>query len=178
MQTLPMKKLIFIDESSSYLNDPCLYGRSLMGDRVLSHKSTQSRTMISLIGAVALTGIVSIMYGVWNTTGDIFKTFIRKYLLPNLKKGQIVILDNARIHKVEGIKRLIESAGARLLFLPPYSPDFSPIELMWSKLKNYLRRNTTGSLAEYHQALLDGLHDINDEDFEAWYDHCGYSASI
>ena len=79
---------------------------------------------------------------------------------------------------VAGIKEAIEKCGARLLFLPPYSPDFSPIECMWSKLKNSLRRRDTRTLGSYHDSLNDSLSELEDDDFIGWYEHCGYRVNL
>lgn len=97
-------------------------------------------------------------------------------MCPNLKKGDVVIMDNAAIHKVAGVRELIEDCGARLLYLPPYSPDFSPIENAWSKLKTILRRLKNESLAQFHDSLISALREFEEEDFSAWFENCGYGA--
>lgn len=86
-------------------------------------------------------------------------------------------MDNAAIHKVKGIREMIEKVGAKLLFLPPYSPDFSPIELMWSKIKQCLRRLSTETLGDYHDALVESIDGLEDSDFIGWYEHCGYAVN-
>ncbi len=80
-------------------------------------------------------------------------------------------------HKNRQVKEAIERAGARLLFLPPYSPDLSPIELMWSKLKHYLKKKAARTMGDFHQALLEAFETLTDYDFEAWFDECGYVGS-
>ncbi len=86
-------------------------------------------------------------------------------------------MDNASFHKLQQVREAIESTGARLVFLPPYSPDFSPIELMWSKLKQYLRKTAARTLESFHQALLEAFETLTDYDFEGWFAHCGYHSS-
>jgi transposase len=115
------------------------------------------------------------MYGEWTTTGCIFEAFLRSHVCPKLNAGDVVILDNAAIHKGKAVREMIEACGARLLYLPPYSPDFSPIELMWSKIKAFLRRKKTGNMGEFHDALSGALNELECEDFSGWFSHCGYS---
>ncbi len=144
----------------------------------MAHKSGKTRTSLALVGAICLAGIVGLLYGDRTTTGEIFSQFISEQVVPKLKVGDVVIMDNAAIHKVKGIREKIEEAGSKLLFLPPYSPDFSPIELMWSKLKQGLRRRNTQTLGDYHDSLVESLNELEDTDFEGWYEHCGYSVNL
>ena len=92
-------------------------------------------------------------------------TFIKKFLLGKLRPGYIVFLDNIKFHKAEKIKKLIESVGAKLVFLPPYSPDLSPIENMWAKIKYYIKKLMPRTAAEFHQTLCSALNKLNDDDF-------------
>lgn len=144
----------------------------------MAYKSGKTRVAVALIGAICLTGVLGLTYGQWTTDGIIFLDFIKNIVAPKLNKGDVVIMDNAAIHKVNGIKEAIEKCGARLLFLPPYSPDFSPIECMWSKLKNSLRRRDTRTLGSYHDSLNDSLSELEDDDFIGWYEHCGYRVNL
>jgi transposase len=101
---------------------------------------------------------------------------VRRYTLaPKLQPGQYVIFDNVSFHKSQEIIELINATGTKVVLLPPYSPDLSPIEKMWSKLKEILKRNKPRTKAEFHSALAITLSSMNDEDFEEWYDTCGYS---
>ena len=88
-------------------------------------------------------------------------------LVPQLHAGHIVIMDNVNFHKHQQIREAIERAGARIVFLPPYSPDLSPIELMWSKLKHYLKKKAARTMGDFHQALLEAFETLTDYDFEA-----------
>ena len=91
---------------------------------------------VSTIGALSLEGINACMTFEGTLNGDTFLFYLKNFLCPMLKEGQIVIADNAKAHKVNGVEELIESKGAKLIYLPPYSPDLSPIELCWSKVKH------------------------------------------
>ncbi len=122
-------------------------------------------------------GVVGAMYGEWATDSLAFLTFVQTMLVPQLRPGHIVIMDNVNFHKHRQVEEAIERAGARLLFLPPYSPDLSPIELMWSKLKHYLKKKVARTMADFHQALLEAFETLTEYDFEAWFDDCGYVGS-
>ena len=169
--------LIFTDESGAKLDMCPDYGRGEGGQRVHGTKPHDRGKNISIIGAIGLVGVVGAMYGEWATDSMAFLTFVETMLVPHLRRGHIVIMDNVNFHKYPQIKEAIERAGARLLFLPPYSPDLSPIESMWSKLKHYLKNKAARTMADFHQALLEAFETLTDYDFEAWFDECGYVGS-
>ncbi len=106
--------------------------------------------------------------------GTAFEVYVEQVLVPTLNLGDIVIMDNLSFHKAPRIRTLIESADAHLEFLPPYSPDFNPIELCWSKVKTALR----AAKARRFDVLLDALDDsfskVTRQDAKAWFAHCGY----
>jgi transposase len=165
---------IFIDESGTDTTVSTEYARTEGGDRIKAPKPSGTWDRFSIIGAISILGIVAVMYGKWATDACIFISFIKDCLLKSLKKGQIVFLDNAKFHKNSRIKELIESVGAKLVFLPPYSPDLSPIEKMWSKIKHYIKKKAPRNAGEFHNALNYALSELEDDDFEEWYDACGY----
>jgi hypothetical protein len=150
------------------------YGRAEGGQRVHAAKPHDRGKNISIIGAVGLMGVVGAMYGEWATDTMAFLSFVQTILVPQLRPGDIVIMDNVNFHKHQQIKEAIEGTGARLIFLPPYSPDLSPIELMWSKLKHYLKKKAPRTMGGFHRALLEAFETLTDYDFEAWFDECGY----
>ncbi len=106
--------------------------------------------------------------------GDIFKYFVERYLVPTLKPGDIVLMDNLPVHKVAGIEALITGAGATLKFLPRYSPELSPIELCWSKVKSILRRLSAQNVESLLTAVKNALNAVTEDDAQGWFDHCGY----
>ena len=93
---------------------------------------------------------------------------------PPLRPGHLVVMDNLKAHKVVGIRETIEATGARLQYLPPYSPELSPIELCWSKLKTFLRTRAARTREALEQALTDALTTITAQDARQWFTHCGY----
>ena len=107
--------------------------------------------------------------------GHVFLTWTREALVPVLNQGDIVVLDNHSIHKVEGVKEAIEAAGATVLFLPPYSPEFSPIEPWWSKFKGLLRKAQARTTDALMRAMKAAVEAITLSDIEAWFIHCGWT---
>ena len=101
--------------------------------------------------------------------------FCRHVLVPALRPGQVVVMDNLSVHKAPRVRRLIEAAGCRVLFLPPYSPDLSPIEPAWSKLKALLRAAAAHTLAALDAALTAGVDQITPADARGFFRHCGYA---
>lgn len=156
-----------------------LYARALRGDRAYGARPENSRENITLIGAIALSGFVGAMTINGHTNGDIFRVFIEQVLVPNLWEGACVIMDNFSAHKVEGIREIIEAAGARLIYLPPYSPDFNPIENCWSKLKQYLRSVAARSREALDTEIGKLINEmITLKDINHWFAHDCYCTSL
>lgn len=131
-----------------------------------------------MIGALDLNGVRAMMTVEGATDGEVFETFLERVLLRRLKPGDIVVLDNVGAHKSADVRRLIEAAGARVLFLPPYSPDLNPIELCWSKLKALLREFSPRSHEALDDAIRRAMDLIDSRDAAGWFAHCGYSGQL
>ena len=129
---------------------------------------------MSILGALTLRGPLQSMCVNGATDGRVYLTYLKEVLVPQLWKGAVVIMDNLSAHKVKGVRELIEAAGARLLYLPPYSPDFNPIELAWSKLKNHLRRVAARTTEALDRAIAEGLAAISPGDAYGYFAHRGY----
>ena len=114
------------------------------------------------------------MYGEGATTTEVFTTFLREVLVPELKPGDVVVMDNLGAHKPPVVTAMIEAAGATALFLPPCAPELNPIENAWSKMKNYVRSLAPQSLAELHDAITRPVDEVTAEDATGWFRHCGY----
>ena len=112
------------------------------------------------------------------TDGDVFTAYVEQALCPQLKPGDVVVLDNLSAHKVTGIRELIESRGAQLLYLPPYSPDLNPIEKAWSKFKKYLRDAKARTKEALDQAVTEALKTITADNAAAWFRLCGYGTQL
>ena len=111
------------------------------------------------------------------TDGIIFETYIERILVPSLRQGQVVVMDNLCAHKGERVKELVESAGCKLLYLPPYSPDLSPIEEAFSKVKGLLREAEARSRRALVEAMGKALDAVTARDARRFFEHCGYRAS-
>ncbi len=128
----------------------------------------------TLIAALTLEGIGATTVLEGALTAASFVTFVRDVLCPTLRPGQIVILDNLSCHKDATARRLVEGRGCRLLFLPSYSPDFSPIESAFAKIKAYLRRLAARTTAALLTALAHAVTLITAQDAQGFFSHCGY----
>jgi transposase len=170
--------LIFIDETWGKTNMTRLRGRSQRGTRLIAKAVWGHWKTTTLIAALGLGGIMcsTVVDGAIN--GDVFEAFVDQVLLPTLKPGDVVVMDNLSSHKRESIRQLIESAGATLKFLPPYSPDLNPIEMIFAKIKALLRKlgcRTMTGLWEQMQSILD---QITASDTTNCFRHCGYSLGL
>lgn len=128
----------------------------------------------TMISAIGIKKVLGSLYGKWHTDGDVFKTFIEKVLCPVLKDGDIIVMDNVNFHKMTAIESLIKSRGAKIMYLPPYSPDFSPIENMWSKIKSSIRKYAPRTAQRFCFAIKKAFEEITQSDLEGWFRHCGY----
>jgi transposase len=153
------------------------YARSLVGQRAYATAPVQKGKNVTIIGAVALRGIVAFINIFGASNSLTFEAFIVRCLLPNLWEGACVIMDNASIHKEEELRPLIESVGARLEFLPPYSPDFSPIENCWSKVKSILREMEPRTYRDLVDAIQEAFKKITSRDIHSFFTHCCYCTS-
>ena len=150
------------------------YSRTIGGKRARKAKPFVVGKKYSMISAISRVGIVAMMYIELAVNQDVFASFIEELLLKHLKRGYYLILDNVRFHKSKEIVSLIESKGAKAVFLPPYSPDLSPIEKMWSKIKTILKRFMPRSEAEFYNALAESISEVDQVDCEEWFESCGY----
>lgn len=150
------------------------YARIEGGNRIKDKKPFNKKKKFSMLSAISIIGIIDFLYVELSVNTAIFLHFITKQLCPKLKKEQIVIMDNVSFHKSLEVRHAIEETGAKLVFLPPYSPELSPIEKMWSKIKHYLKKYKARSPKQFHNALVQSINKLNQSDFEEWYDACGY----
>ena len=168
-------RLVFIDESSAKTNMTRLRGRAPRGQRVHAscpHGHWHATTMISSIRVDGSTACMAIEGA---TDTEVFDTYVERFLRPSLRPGDLVVMDNLSPHKAARSQALIEQAGARVLFLPPYSPDLNPIEKMWSKVKQILRSTEARTLDALMDAIAVALASVTRQDAINWVASCGYS---
>lgn len=174
---LDLRRLVFLDESGAKTNMTRLRGRALLGQRLVDTAPHGHWCTTTMIGAVRLDGRTACMAVDGATDKDVFREYVRRVLVPTLRVGDIVVLDNLSAHKDLQTRNLIEQAGAELRFLPPYSPDLNPIEKMWSKIKTFLRAAKARTEEELYQAIGLALEAVTPQDVEGWFRSCGYDAT-
>lgn len=170
-------QLVFIDESCAKTNMTRLRGRALGGRRLHDCAPHGHWCTATLLGALRLDGTHACMSIEGATDRDVFHEYVRCVLVPSLRSGDLVVLDSLAAHGDERARRLIEKAGARLIFLPPYSPDLNPIEKMWSKVKAALRGSKARTREALQTAIGQALASVTEQDAIGWFKSCGYNAS-
>jgi transposase len=167
-------RLKFIDESGSNLALTRLFGRAAPGERIAEGVPQNRGENVTTLAALSLSGVEAAMTVDGAVDGAVFLAYVREVLSPTLSEGDIVVMDNLRAHQVSGVAELIEAQGARVEYLPPYSPDYNPIEKCWSKVKTYLRKAKARTREALEAALKEALLQITAADARAWFTHCGY----
>lgn len=154
-----------------------LYARSLKGTRARGKRPQKRGKNISIIGALSLEKVLakSNIYGA--VDGVTFEAFIVQELVPKLWEGACVVMDNAKIHFGEMVREVIEEAGANLRYLPPYSPEFSPIENFWSKVKAILRKLKARNYKDLIDGITEAMLEVTQQDIRNWFTHCCYCTS-
>ena len=150
------------------------YARAPAGDRAVDAVPKNWGESITVTAALTLHGIVApmMLYGAMNARA--FEAYVEQCLVPELRPGDVVVLDRLNAHKTWRVRELVEAAGARLAFLPSYSPDFNPIEHAWSKLKARLRKAGARTVRKLGRALRSALLAITTDDSHGWFSHCGF----
>lgn len=152
-----------------------LRGRSPKGERLVCHAPHGHWRTTTMISSVRLDGTTACMTIEGATNTEVFYAYVREVLAPSLRRGDIVVMDNLGAHKNERTLALIEAVGAEVRFLPAYSPDLNPIELMWSKVKTLLRKAQARNHTDLLAALASALAAVTPQDALGWFAHCGYS---
>lgn len=165
---------MFLDESGVTTSMCRLYARAPQGERAVSRAPAGRYERLTLLGALSLSGLGALMTIPAFTDERVFQAFVDQVLVPSLRVGQTVVLDNLPAHKRPGVRASIEGAGCKLLFLPRYSPEYNPIELCWSKMKNELRTRAARVLDALEEAIVASMESITPQDARAWFSHCGY----
>jgi transposase len=175
---LDVRRLVFLDESGVNTSMTRLYGRAHKHERVVEAVLDTRFHRTTILSSVRLDGntVPFVFEGALN--GDIFRLYVTQLLVPSLHPGDIVIMDNLSSHKVSGIVETIETVGVSVMFLPPYSPDLNPIELMWSKIKAVLRKLKIRAKELLDDAIAFAFNAVSLSDISAWFRHDGYSSIL
>jgi transposase len=175
LTALDLRRLKFVDESGVNLAMTRLYGRAPAGERVVGAVPQNYGQNVTMLGALSVHGLHAVMTVEGATDADVFRTYVKQVLGPTLTPGDIVVMDNLRAHKAVGVQQAIARRGARLLYLPPYSPDLAPIEPCWSKVKTALRKAKARTREALETAIAGILVTITPADAWGWFRHCGYA---
>ena len=175
---LDCSRLVFVDESGAKTNLTRLYGRAPKGRRVTEPAPHGHWSTTTLVGALRVNGQTAAMVLEGPINGESFLAYVEQVLAPGLLPADLVIMDNLSSHKGSGVEKAIAARGARLLRLPPYSPDLNPIEKMWSKVKAILRRLKARTAEALFQAIRQALAQITAQDARGWFHSCGYRNTV
>lgn len=177
MKPLDVNRLVFVDESGSNIALTPLYARAPRGQRAGGSVPRNRGKNTTLLASLSVEGVGACMLLEGATTAVAFEIYLEQILLPSLAPGQIVVMDNLSAHKGAQVRHLIEDRGCQLLFLPAYSPDFSPIEETFSKIKAHLRRVGARTREALEEAIAQALETVTSQDAHDWFAHCGYLPS-
>ena len=172
-------RLVFLDESGVDTTMTPTYARAPEGQRALGRAPGGHWKRLTILGAMALSGLVAVMTVAAATTTDVFLTVIQQVLLPALqtRPDSIVAMDNLAPHKAACVRQVFEAAGVAYRYLPPYSPDLNPIEPAWAQIKGDLRKAEARSLAQLDAAMPHALEQITPSNAQGWFRMKGYRSN-
>jgi transposase len=173
---LDPERLVFIDETGASTKMTRLYGRSARGQRCVAAIPHGHWKTITFVGGLTLGGIIAPMMLDGAMNGAAFVAWIEQMLAPALTPGNIVIMDNLPAHKPAAVRMAIEARGAALRFLPPYSPDFNPIEMAYSKFKAFLKKAAARTVDDLQDAIATALLMFTAEDCHNYFKDAGYGS--
>ncbi len=171
---LDVNMLVFVDECGSHTGLARTRARAPRGERAYASLPRNTGPNTTIIASLSIEGLGETMVVEGATNTAVFEVYIEKVLAPSLRSGQFVIVDNLSSHKSQRARELVEARGARLWFLPAYSPDFSPIENAFSKLKSRLRKACARTKDALETAIAEALRAITPQDAKGYFQHCGY----
>lgn len=174
---MDIKRLIFVDESSTNIAFTPRYARAPKGERANGEAPRNWGKNVTLISSITVEGMGPSMSIQGSSDTESFRLYMRKVLAPRLKAGQIVIMDNLAVHRSGWVRELIEEKGCELWLLPSYSPDFNPIEQAFSKVKNLLRKAKARTLEPLFEATYHALSTVTRENARSYFEHCGYTVA-
>lgn len=177
MPNLDPQRLVFIDETGAKTNMTSAYGYAPRGERLVDAAPYGHWQTTTFVGALRVDGMIAPMVLDGAINGAAFLAYVEQVLVPQLRPGDVVIMDNLGSHWVAGVREAIEGAKARLLYLPSYSPDLNPIENAFSKLKNLLRRAAERTVEGLWAAIGRLLDRFAPAECQNYFRHCGYTAT-
>lgn len=172
IQACDPDRLIFLDESGSNIAMTRTHARAPRGERARGVVPRNRGRVTTMLGALSIDGIEAMMTVEGGTTAPVFLKFLDDYLVPRLRPGDVVVMDNLGAHHAKGVRERIEACGASIVYQPPYSPDLNPIEHAWSKIKALLRALGARTVALLMAAVVHAASFITPSDAAGWFKHC------
>jgi transposase len=172
------RQLVFVDEMGTNISLSPLYAWAPRGERAYLSVPRNRGANTTLLSSMSSEGMGACLAVVGSTTAAVFEAYVEQVLVPTLKPGQVVILDNLSAHKGERVRELIEGRGCELIYLPAYSPDFNPIEHAFSKIKGIVRRAEARTREVLLEALGTAISAVSARDARGFFEHCGYGMLV
>jgi transposase len=178
MARLNPDRVVFLDETGTNTVMTRLIGRAPVGQRLVCTLPQAGWHTTTLLGAIRRSGVVAALTVAGATDAVAFQTYIEQVLVPQLCPGDIVVMDRLQAHRGRAVARALRQAGVGVWYLPPYSPDYNPIEKIWAKIKAYLRKAEARTSDTLVEAIGQALLQVTAQDCQNCFDHCGYRATI
>jgi transposase len=172
------RRLVFVDECGANISLVPLYAWSRRGERAPAKAPRNWGKNVTLLSSMSIEGMGPSLAVEGATTRGVFEAYLEEVLAPTLLPGQVVVMDNLSAHKGGRVREIVEERGCELLYLPPYSPDYNPIEEAFAKLKGLLRKSGARSRQALVEAMGRALDAITVGDARGFFGHCGYRASV
>ena len=178
LKDVPLDRVVVLDESFATTAFTRLRGRCPRNERLTARVPGGHWKRLTILAAITVAGVLCGSTTESSTDSEVFRTFVSQVLAPSLLPGMVIVMDNLSSHKVSGIRESIEAAGCRLVYLPPYSPDLSPIEPIWSKVKGLLKSNGPRDLLSLERDVGAALSAVTAADCGGCYANCGYTLHL
>jgi transposase len=172
------ERLVFVDEMGTNVSLSPLYAWSRKGKRAFGSAPRNWGKNVTLLASVTRRGLGPCLAVEGSTSREVFEAYLEQVLAPTLGPGQVLVMDNLSAHKGGRVKKIVEARGCELIYLPPYSPDFNPIEQAFSKIKGYLRRAEARTRESLIEAMGLALEAVSAHDALGYFEHCGYSSMV
>jgi transposase len=177
-QELEPERLLFVDEMGANTSLHSLYAWSKRGERARCSVPRNRGKNTTLLSSMSVGGMGPSLAITGAVDAQVFEAYLQRVLLPELRPGRVLVMDNLSAHKTKKVRELIEGAGCELLYLPPYSPDLNPIEEAFSKVKGVLRKAGARTRESLLEAMGYAISSVTDEDARGFFEHCGYGTPV
>lgn len=178
LKDVPLKDIAVLDESYATTTFTRPRGRCPVDRRLHQRVPAGHWKRLTILGAISVAGVLAVATVKAATDADVFRSFVNDCLIPALRPGMVVVMDNLSAHKVDGVRQALEAVGCRVVYLPPYSPDFSPIEPVWSKAKSIIRTLEARTVEDLEAAVTLSLEQVTAADCRNCFRDCGYTLHL